>query len=349
LVAGLLPSPHQLLSARPGHTPFRQEHAQDGSRPDETKEAAMRWRILGCAAGMGLVAFLAWATAPQAPAADSTLGKPRPRKLLYPADPRDLPPVLAPFVARLVSADQPPVAGKALRPTGVFLRIVSRRYVLDGGKLREGAWLGARPFVFLTLPEAGYGRSLLHVFAAIGYSAEEVLTREVGVEKVALVFAYPDDICLHEGRGGRLPETWQRRVFPATWDNLFALTDRLVTSKGYVEIRADNPFTPTRVLLRSEKERLFLASYPDSGRQRVKRSPYPVLRAAGGADWEYRALLERLLGASEHFKGNGRTKLTFGPKGKGEGGFPEFLGPNARLADLRRLAVIGLGTLAVSE
>jgi hypothetical protein len=199
------------------------------------------------------------------------------------------------------------------------------------------------------LPEAAWGRPLLNVLSAIGYDPEDMLRAEVGTEKVALVFAYPD-ARLHKCRDGRLPREWQRHVYPATWENLFALMDHLVAEKGRVEIRREGwSFRPTKIILCSERERAFLVNFPESGKRRVASTPYPALRCTGGPDWKYRSLLDRLLGASEHFRGNGTTKLTLGLKGKAIRGFPEFLGPNRELKGIRDLAIVSLGTLKVSE
>src|SRR5262245_1410823 len=129
----------------------------------------MKRRVLGCAAGVWLAVVLAWIPAPRAAAPGRAGDRRAPRKLLYPSDPGRLAPVLAPVVKKLLSGEEGPASPRSARPSGVFLRVVSRRFALDGGKLKEGAWLGPRPFVFLTLPEAAYGRSLLQVLLAIGY------------------------------------------------------------------------------------------------------------------------------------------------------------------------------------
>ncbi len=272
------------------------------------------------------------------------------RRLLYPADAGGLQAPLAPFVEKLLSAQEKPVSPPP-HPDAVqvFLRVVSKKFVLDGAGLRKGAWLGSRPFVFLTLPDALYGKSLAKTFSDIGYSADEVLSDEVGEEKVALVFTYPAGVTLHRDRNGHLPDGWERKVYVPTWDNLFALAERLVRD-GRVEIDPDDRrFVPDRLRLRGEREKWFVLGFPEAGKRRVKTSSYALLRDTGGADWEYRALLERSLSAAEHFGGDGYTRPTFGRRPLPRRGFPEFLGPNLPLDQAASLAVISLGALKFAE
>src|SRR5437868_852019 len=81
------------------------------------------------------------------------------RKLLYPAKAEDVAGPIRRFVTSLLSADQGPVKPTDVRPQGVFVRVLSRQHVLADGALKKGGFLGGRPFVFVTLPEALYGRS----------------------------------------------------------------------------------------------------------------------------------------------------------------------------------------------
>jgi hypothetical protein len=291
------------------------------------------------------LALLLPPTAPQRETAHPT------RRLLYPPDAGQLKPPLAPFVEKLLSPNEKKVSPPPPHPADVriFLRVVSKKYVLDGAKLRQNAWLGSRPFVFLTLPETLYGKTLAETFSDIGYSADEVLSAEVGEEKVALVFAYPEGITLHPHRGGELPDSWERKVYVPTWDNLFALAERLVRA-GRVEIDPmGQRFTPDRLRLRGERERHFVLGFPEAGKRRIKANGYAVLREIGGADWEYRALLERSLSAAEHFSGDGYIRPTFGRRPLPPRGFPEFLGPNLPIEQTAALAVIYLGKLQITE
>jgi hypothetical protein len=228
--------------------------------------------------------------------------------------------------------------------------VVSRKYILDGQKLKEAGTLGINPFVFVTLPESLYGRSLLQVFSVIGYSADEVLTGQLGEEKVAVVFRWDPKVVLHPGRDGRLPEAWQSAVYSTTWDNLFALVERMaVDPRWHVVQDKSKPRIRTKLQLSSTREVLFLRGYPDSGQKRIKCSSYSSLRDVGGADWEYRSILKRSMSAGKYFTGDGTSKRTFVGQGKRPPGFPEFVGPNRELTTLPEIAVIGLGVLRVSE
>jgi hypothetical protein len=258
-----------------------------------------------------------------------------------------VPDVLRPHVEAILSSAQAPVPPGSARYSGAFLRIVSRRTALDGRAPGGGAWVGSRPYVFLTVPEAAYGRTLVQIFSAIGYDPEDVLNQEVGVEKVAVVFAYPDGVAV-AGDGQGLPAAdWDRRLYPATWDNLFDLAQRLAADPNRRVVTAGDGFVPDKLLLRSDEERKLLEAFPGD-RALVRTTGYAALQQAKGPEWDYRSLLERTLAAAEHFRGDGRTKLTVAGRGKSRDGFPEFLGPNARLVNLPAVAVIGLGALQVA-
>ena len=146
---------------------------------------------------------------------DKSAPKPPARTLLYPADAAGVPESLRPAVKKLLDPDQPTVKPEGVQAEGVFLRVTARRFVLDGGRLKDGGWLGSRPFVFLTVPETIYGRSLLEVFSGIGYGADEVLAREVGDEKVAVVFRYEKAVRLEAGGTYTTPVAPRVHVFVA--------------------------------------------------------------------------------------------------------------------------------------
>jgi hypothetical protein len=269
------------------------------------------------------------------------------RQLLYPEKSDDVPAGLRPVVAKLLSDDQGTVEPADAKPAGVFVRVVSRKYVLDGRAIKQDAFIGGRPFVFVTLPETLYGRTLLQVFSAIGYSADEVLTGQLGSEKVAVVFRWGEKVTPHAGRDGKLPDDWQTKVYPSTWDNLFSLVDKMAADKDWHALaEVGRPSALTRLNFQSAKERQFVLGYPDAGKERLKALPYSALRDTKGADWDYRQFLERTLGASEHFTGDGTSQPAIFAKGKTTG-FPEFLGPNRELVALPEVAIIGLGSVQV--
>ncbi len=309
----------------------------------------MTRKYLTAIAAIGLVVVVA--TVPRVVSSAEAANPPFARKLLYPTHPRDVPPTLKPYVEKLLATDQKAVDPAAAKFDGVYMRILSRQYVLEDGKLKVDGWLGSRPFVFLTVPEVAYGRDLLGALAGIGYDLEDILDIEKGVEKVAVVFAYPETVRPSDVKNGVFPEDWSERVYSTTWDNTFSLIERMAGDKDrFVTIRPEGGgFFPTKLQLRSERELLFLLGFPEEGKKRVKTTDYAALREVGGADWSYRQLIERLIGASEHFRGDGKTKLTLAGRSKPRAGYPEFLGPNSELSKLPMVAIVGLGTLRVEE
>lgn len=269
------------------------------------------------------------------------------RKLLYPPPGTEVPAVLRPHIERIIAAEQKKPDPAAAKFDGAYLRVVSRKYALDKDSKPNG-WLGARPVVFLTVPHAAYGPDGVSVLSALGYDPEDII-KSKGDEKVAIVFAFPDTVRPADPKADAFPDDWDRRVFPSTWDNLFALTDRFSADKGRFVVNAEDTFLPGKFQFRSEKEAAFAAVYPAEGKARIQKTDYAGLRDTGGADWKYRALAQRLLGASEHFRGDGRTKLTVVGENESRVGFPEFLAPNAALQDLPAIAVVSLGTLQVND
>jgi hypothetical protein len=296
------------------------------------------------------LAVLAGSIAPAARADETPARRAPTRQLLYPAKDKEVPESLRPFAGKLLAADQGPADAASARPAGVFVRVVSRKYILDGTALKKDGTLGGRPFIFAALPEALYGRSLLQVYSAIGYSADDVLSGELGVEKVVVLFRWEERVVLHPGRDGGLPEAWSSAVYPATWDNLFAIVEKMTADRDWHCVGAmDKSAVTTKLQLASTKETQFLLGYPDAGKARIKSSTYQGLREIKGADWEYRQLLERLMGAAEHYTGDGTSKPTILGQAKPSAGFPEFLGPNRQLKDLHDIVVIGLGALQLTE
>jgi hypothetical protein len=266
------------------------------------------------------------------------------RKLLYPAEVKGQ---LAEVVAELRDPGRPVVADRDLKASRYFARLAPRAHLLDGAALKKGAWLGPRPFVFLTAPESFYGKGLLQVYGDVGYSADSVLG-QFGREMVVIVFRYPESVALHPGTDGELPRDWSRRAYVPTWPNACALFERLAR-KADLDGVGPRPFTPERLLLRDERERGFICSFPEAGRKRLQRSSYQALRETEGADWEYRSLLERHLGMSEHFTGTGRTRPTLGRDGGGRLGLPEWLGPNLRLDSLAEMAIVDFGAVRLGK
>jgi hypothetical protein len=272
------------------------------------------------------------------------------RELLFPAKADDVPASLKPFVAKLMSTEQKPVEASTVIRGEVFARLVTKKHILDSGALKKSGTLGSKPFVCTTLPEALYGRSLLEVFSTIGYAADDVLTGQLEEEKVVVLFRWDKNVVVHSAQDGALPDSWQTAVYPATWDNIFSLVDKMAGDREWSYVREVNePAVFTKLQLRSEKERHFLVGFPDAGKLRIKSASYYALRDSKGADWEYRQFLEHSMSLAEHFSGDGATKPTIVGQAKPPAGFPEFIGPNRLVVELPEVAVIGLGALRVVE
>jgi hypothetical protein len=271
------------------------------------------------------------------------------RKLL---DSTPLSDTLGAIVANLQDRHHAQVANDELRrDTNYLIRLVPRgAAVTPENRVREDAVLGTKPFVFLATPEGLYGKSLLEISLDIGYEAEDILRSQRGKKMVAVVFRYPDDITLSDVEDGRLPAHWRRRLYVPTWENASALFHHLARGATIEPNRGDE-FAPRRLFFRSRAEKRFVLGFPAAGLQRIETTDYATLRAFGGADWEYRSLLERKLSLFEHFRGNGRTiNETAGSQGAGANeGLLEFLGPNLRLKDLPELAIIDYGALTIED
>jgi hypothetical protein len=169
-------------------------------------------------------------------------------------------------------------------------------------------------------------------------------------DMVAIVFRFPDSVKVSEVRDGALPADWNSYVYAPTWDNVFALFDRLA-AKASIQPDKKGEFAPQNTFFGSTAERDFVREFPDDARARVKSTPYAMLRALQGDDWRYRDLLEKKLSVFEHFRGNGRTlnELVDPYDTQLENGLLEFVGPNQKLADLKDLVMVHLGKLGVSD
>jgi hypothetical protein len=237
------------------------------------------------------------------------------------------------------------------RTTSYFVRIAPRKVILtESGDLREDAILGTRSLVFLTTPESIYGKSLLEIYEDIGYEAEDIIRWQRDEDMVAILFRYPVGISLSGVLDGQLPQQWSNWVYTPTWDNMYALLERLAEN-ATIEPQKRGEFAPERTFFRSEAERMFVLGFPERGKERIKKVPYAELKAIGGADWVYRSLLESKLSIFEHFRGNGRThNEVLDPEGlEPEAGLIEFVGPNRKIKDLPEVAIIHLGRLAIED
>jgi hypothetical protein len=234
------------------------------------------------------------------------------------------------------------VPDRELKPSGIYLRLTPRVYAIDDkGQLKANAVLGCKPFVFMTVAQAGFGRSLYDIYADIGYDATEILGQR-GVAMVALLFRYRDAVTLSPVRDGKLEPNIREHVYVPVWRNAFALFSRLA------EETPPAGGNPCMSLSLKPHEADLARYFVPSGLERISRMPYALLRALGGPDWEYRQLLESKMGMNAHFLGTGITENTLSPADQRKG-LPEFVGPNRVIAELPEAAVIDLGHMEFVE
>lgn len=228
------------------------------------------------------------------------------------------------------------------RKTDYFVRITPRRYLFQGVKLNDSAMLGGNPFVFLTTPESVYGLSLLDIYVAIGYEAEDVLRWQRDEDMVMVVFKYPNDIATTDVTNGLLPDAWNKSVYIPSWENMFSLLHRMATLDPTTQ-----QTLPTFRM--SQMEREFLVSFPAEGKQKIKTRAYAGLKADDGPEWKYRSLLEQKLSVFEHFRGTGHTQNEVRDPGGVETGLLEAVGPNMNINQFPEVAIIHLGQLGVKD
>lgn len=223
------------------------------------------------------------------------------------------------------------------RKTDYFIRITSRKNVFTpDGKLKDTAKLGGKPFVFISTPESVYGLTLLDIYAGIGYEAEDIIRWQRDEDMVMMLFKYPNEIAVSDIKDGRLPADWDKKVFEPKWPNIFSLFHLLATP------------TPGTLGL-TDAERDFVLKFSAASKERITKTPYPVLKAERGPDWQYRSLLEQKLSVFEHFRGNGQTQNEMiDPEGV-KPGLLEFVGPNWSLKELPELAIVHLGKLTMKD
>ena len=97
-----------------------------------------------------------------------------------------------------------------------------------------------------------------------------------------------------------------QHVYIPTWENVFALFEQLA-QQATIAPEQQGEYAPERLFFRSQARQHFVLGFPDTGKERIKSAGYVAVKATGGADWEYRELLEKKLSIFEHFRGNGRT------------------------------------------
>ena len=265
---------------------------------------------------------------------------------------QDVSPPLEEILQRLTDPQQKPISYEELSPdTTFYLRISPRQHILDQqNQVLDSAILGTKPFIFITTPEGIYGKDLMTAYLDIGYETEDVLHWQNDVDMVAIVFRYDDAVRVSSVRDGSLSDNWQQQILIPTWENTFALFEKLAT-EAEIDSEKRASFMPERLFFQTEAERQFVLSYPAIGKQRIKWAGYNVLKSTAGSDWFYRELLEKKLSIFEHFRGTGRTlNEIVDPEGtKFQTGLFEFVAPNRKVLELAEFAVVHLGRLQVKE
>ena len=256
----------------------------------------------------------------------------------HPARPSD---ELIQIARQIQEPTTPSVPPNQLKSSRFFLRVTEKRFILAGGAINKSAVLGGKPFTFLTVPQAAFGKSLLEVFAAIGYADDELIAQR-GKEMVAIVARYSDEIKPSPVLDGTLPAVgWKDFIYVPTWKNAFVLFGRLADE---AEINRDPGFQPFELTFGDQQQKSFVLGFSRAGKKRIATTPFDVLKQRGGDDWKYRSLLAKKLGMNSHFLGTGKTENAVFPK---RGGVLEFIGPNRRVVDLKEAAVIDLGALEI--
>ncbi len=271
------------------------------------------------------------------------------RELLYP---ETLSGRLQEIASNIQNIRQPEIPYPDLpAETEYFVRIAPRSHILtENNTIKDDAILGTKPFVFLTIPQGIYGKSLLDVYLDIGYETEDIIRWQCGKDMVAIVFRYSENIRYSNVKDGQLPEKWNNKVYSTTWDNMFSLFSRLADEAVIIPGKKGE-FAPEKMFFRNNALISFVSGFPEAGKQKIKTTGYAVLKAAGGANWTYRNLLEKKLSLFEHFRGNGFTLNEIkDPEGvQDKSGMPEFAGPNMKVRNLPEKAIIHLGKLKVED
>lgn len=267
------------------------------------------------------------------------------RALLYPkslSGPiQDLARIIRDPRSKKMPLDQLPPASR------YFVRIAPRKAILTtDNEIKDGAVLAApaKPVVFLTTPESIFGRSLLEIYGDIGYEAEDIIRWSRNEDMVAILFRYSNDVSVSPLRDGNLTDDWSKSIYPTTWDNIFALFSRLVQNEPCNKVDG-----PAKRICLPTMQAAFVLGFPAEGKLRLRNTTYPVLKATGGADWEYRKLLESKLSVFEHFRGNGQTQNEILDPDAQQPGLLELIGPNIEIKKLAEVAIIHLGKLMIED
>lgn len=253
------------------------------------------------------------------------------------------------IVEQIVDPRTRPIGDVQLKRSDVYFRLTQKAYVLTDGLMpvEPTSVIGGTPYCFLTVPQAGFGRSLYDLYADLGYTAEDVLNQR-NVKMVALVFRYPDRVQYSRVRNGDGPlrrDDFKNYVYTPTWANGMQLFAKLAPEKPTNKKNANDRYL---YLGLSQSQQRLAMYFQQQRRDRIASLPYVLLRMEGGPDWQYRQLLESKMSMNSRFRGVGRTENTLNPASD-RAGLPEFVGPNMMLQDLKEYAVIDMGQLKFVE
>ena len=251
------------------------------------------------------------------------------------------------IAAKIADPGTPLIKDRDLKRSDIYFRLTDRSYVIDKeGRLKKKSALGGTPYVFFTVPEAGYGRSLYGLYSDLGYGAEDILAQR-NKNMVALVIRYKSEIAFsktRDGQGDLKGKRYDKFVYVPTWKNAFSLFSRLAENED-----DPDPMNPFPISFGNNKAAREMAEhFPANRRLHIAQLPYPLLRMAGGPDWTYRQMLDTKMSMNSHFRGVGITENTLSPADERKG-LPEFIGPNRWLDDVSEFAVIDMGRMEFRE
>lgn len=109
-----------------------------------------------------------------------------------------------------------------MKPGKYFARLTEKRFVMSSnGARNDGAVLGVKPFVFITVPQTFYGRGLFEGYSSLGYGVENVLANS-HKQQALIVFRYPDEIQLNPVKNGNIPaDNFRSHIYVPVWPNVF--------------------------------------------------------------------------------------------------------------------------------
>lgn len=202
------------------------------------------------------------------------------RTLLYPANADELSEELRGMADKIIDPNTKKVWLDDMQPGKYFARLTEKRFIIaSDGARNDGAVLGVRPYVFITVPQTFYGRQLFEGYSSLGYGVENVLANS-RKQQALMVFRYPDDIQLSPVRNGKIPaENFRSYIYVPVWPNVFPLFTKLSRNA----VIATGGFHPYDVVFANQRDRMFALSFPKAGRERIKIASYTELEAAGGA------------------------------------------------------------------